>query len=97
MLLLQVRDAAGMIGVMMCHQDVGEAPSFFGERGFDRGCFRCVDRRRAPGRRIVQQNAVIVLEAEENMRLGRHGWLATPAWRRQATTALRYSMRNLPI
>jgi len=40
-----------------------------------------------PVSRVVQQNAVIVLQAEEKLGLGRHGWLATPAWRRQASTA----------
>ena len=64
-LLLQLRDAAGMIRVMVRHQDVGKAPTFFGERGFDRRGLGRIDCRRRAGRRVVQQNAVIVLQAEE--------------------------------
>ena len=42
------------------------------ERRFDRSGFGRVDRRCRAGLRIVQQHAVIVLEAEEEIRLRGH-------------------------
>ena len=87
MLLLQFGDAVGMIGVMMRHQDVGETPPALGERSLDRRGLGCIDGGRGPGRGIMEQDAVIVLEAGKQVSFGWHNWLATPAWHRQATTA----------
>jgi len=85
-LLLQRRNAGGVIAMMVCHQDIGEPPSGVGESLVDGRGLRRIDGGRGAGRRIVQQNAVIVLQAQEEVGFGRHGWLATPARRRQAST-----------
>ena|SRR5687767_6152600 len=86
MLLLQFRDAVGMIRMMVRDQDVGEAPAFLGQSRFDRRCLGRVDGSRGPGRGIMQKDAVVVFEAGEQVGFGWHNWLATPAWRRQAST-----------
>ena len=92
--LLQLGDAAGMIGVVMRHQNIGEAPAFLGERGIDRAGLGRIDRRRRPGRGVVQQDAVIVFQAGEEMGFGWHSSLAPPAWQRQAIMAVRWKSKN---
>ena len=65
MMLFQFGDAGGVIAVMMSDEDVGQAPTGFGESGLDRGRFRRVDGGRRPARRIVEENAEIVLQTGE--------------------------------
>ena len=74
--LLQLGDAAGVVGVVMRHQDVGELPAGGLQRGLDGRRLRRVDRRGRAARRIVDQHAVIVLQAAEQLGLGRHVVLA---------------------
>ena len=76
-----------MVGVMMRDQDVGQAPAAFRQRSHHGRGFRRVDGGGRTRGGVVQQNAVIVFEADEEMGLGRHSWLATPAWALQASTA----------
>src|SRR3954453_5909488 len=80
---------------MVGHQNVGEPPPCVGQSLVDGFGLGRIDRGRRTGRRVVQQNAVIVLQAGEEGGLGRHGWLATPAGRRQASTAFIDVIRNL--
>ena len=81
--LLELLDAAGVIVVMVGHQDVGEAPAGGPQRGFHRGRFRRIDGRRRAACGIVEEDAEIVLEAEEELGLGGHGaeLLRCWAWR----------------
>ena len=72
--LLQRRDAVGVVGVMMRHQDVGELPAVGLQRGLDRRGFRRVDRGGGAGRRVVEQHAVIVLQAAETAWFRRACW-----------------------
>ena len=58
--------------MVMRDQDIGEPPAGGLERGFDRGGFRRINRRGRAASRIVQEHAVIVLEAEKQMDLGGH-------------------------
>ena len=71
--LLERRDAAGVVGVMMRDQDVGELPAGGLERGLDRRRLRRVDRGGRAGRGVVQQHAVIVLQALKQLGFGGHG------------------------
>jgi hypothetical protein len=71
-LLLQFGDAAGMVAVMVGHQDVGELPAGLLQRGLDGRGFRRVDRRGCAARRVVDQHAVIVVQAAEQLGLGGH-------------------------
>jgi len=87
MFLLQLGNPAGMVAVMMRHQDVGEAPTFLGERRIDRAGLGRIDCCRRAGRWVVQQDAVIVFQAGEEVGFGWHSSLAPPAWQRQAITA----------
>ena len=72
--LLQLRDAAGVIVVMMGHQDVGELPAGRLQRGLDRRRLGRVDRGGRAACGIVHQHAEIVLEAEKQAGLAR-AWL----------------------
>ena len=72
MALLEFSDAAGVIRVMMGHENVGEPPARRFQRCLDRCCLGRVDRRGRAAFGIVQQHAEIVLEAGEEMDLRRH-------------------------
>jgi hypothetical protein len=65
MALFQCRDAVGVIGMVMRHQNVGEFPAGALQCVLDCAGFRCIDRCRRAARRIVQQNSIIVLQANE--------------------------------
>ena len=69
---LQLFDAAGVVVVMVRHQDVGEFPAGRLQRRLDRRGLGRVDRRGGAGRRIVDQHAVIVGQAAEQVRLRGH-------------------------
>ena len=70
--LLELGDPAGVVAVMMRHQNVGEPPAGLLQRRLDGGGLGGIDRRRRPVRGVVKQDAVIVLEAREEVDLGRH-------------------------
>ena len=57
---------------MMRHQNVGELPAGFRQRGFDRRGFRSVDRGGRATLRIVEQNAEIIFQTEKKIGLCRH-------------------------
>ena len=65
-------DAGGVIGVMMGHEDIREPPAGLFQRGLDRRRLRRIDGCRRAARRVVQQDAVIVLEAGEEIGLRGH-------------------------
>ena len=70
--LLEFRDAAGVVGMMMGHEDIGEPPAGRFQRRLDRRGLGRVDRRGRAAFGIVQEHAEIVLEAGEEMDLRRH-------------------------
>ena len=63
----------GMVAMMMGDQDVGQFPARRRQCRLDRRGFRRVDCRSGAARRIVDQHAVIVLEAEEQTDLSVRG------------------------
>ena len=69
---LELGHAAGVIGVVMGDQDVGELPAGCPQGGFDRPRLGCVDRGGRAGRRVVHQHAEIIAEASKQVRLGGH-------------------------
>ena len=71
--LLQFGNAAGVIAMMVGDENVGELPAGFLQRGLDGRCLRRIDRRRRAGCRIVYEDAVIILQAAEQMGLRGHG------------------------
>jgi hypothetical protein len=71
-LLLQRLDAAGMIGVMVRDQDVGQPPSGSLQGLLDSGRVGCVDGGCGATGRIVKKDAVIVLQAKEQMSFSWH-------------------------
>jgi len=64
-LLLELRNAGGVVGMMMRDQNVGQPPSGHLERLRDRRRFRRIDGGGCSACRIVQQHTEIVLEAEK--------------------------------
>jgi hypothetical protein len=62
-LLLQLGDAANVVAVMVGHQDVGQLPAFLLQRLDDGGGLRRIDRRGGLRCRIMNEIAVIVVEA----------------------------------
>src|SRR5262249_46930517 len=80
MALLQFGDAAGVVAVVMRHEDVGELPAGLLERSLDRRRFGRVDGGGGAARLVVHEHAVIVLQATEEMSFRRHaGTLQEPA------------------
>ncbi len=71
--LLELLDAAGVIVMMMGHQNVGEPPAGGPQRRLDGGRFRRIDGRGRAAFGIMQEDAEIVLEAREKLGLGGHG------------------------
>src|SRR5262249_49454598 len=70
---LELGDAAGVVGMMVRHQDVGELPAHLGQRSLDRRGLRRIDRRGGAALGVMQQHAVIVLQAGKQMSLRMHG------------------------
>ena len=58
---LELADAGGVVGVMVCHQDIGQPPTGLFQRRLDRGGFGSVNCGSGAALRIVKQNAEIVL------------------------------------
>src|SRR5215216_8209593 len=79
--LLQVRNAAGMIAMMMGDENVGELPAGLVECRLDRPRFRSINSCRRSARLVMDENAVIVLQAEKKMGFRGHGQEATGARR----------------
>ncbi len=77
-LRLQRFVTGGMVAVMMCSEDVREAPSLSGKRGPDRLGFRSIDRGGDAMRGIVDENAEIILAAEKLMDIERGHRAITP-------------------
>src|SRR5262249_20857104 len=71
--ILQRSDAAGVIAVVMRHQDVAELPAGLVQCRLDRPRLRGIDRGGRPARRVGDEDTVIVLQAEEQVRLCGHG------------------------
>jgi hypothetical protein len=71
-LLLQLRNSASVVGVMMRHQDVVERPAGGLQCGFDGRGFGRVDRGGAAGLGVADQDPVIVLQAREQFDFGWH-------------------------
>ena len=69
---LQLRDAAGVVAVMVRHQDVGQAPAGPLQRRFDRRRLGRIDRRCRAASGIVDEHAEIVGEAAEEVCLYGH-------------------------
>ena len=69
---LQLRDAAGVVAVMVRHQDVGQPPAGPLERRFDRRRLGRIDRGGRAACRIVDEHAEIVGEADEEVGLYGH-------------------------
>src|SRR5262249_25016914 len=70
---LQLANAAGVVPVMMGDQDIAELPAGLAQRGFDRSGLGGAARGRGPAPLIVDDHAVIVLQAQEQMGFRRHG------------------------
>ena len=70
--LLELRDAGGVVAVMVGDEDVGQLPAAGSERGLDGRRLRGVDGGGGAGRGIVDEDAVIVLEAEKQPGLRSH-------------------------
>ena len=83
----QRRQALDVVGVMMGDERVGERPALRLGRGDDRLPVRRVDRGGRAGGGIVDQDAVIVLQAQELTHMGGHGRLV--GFRREAAFAPR--------
>ena len=83
-LRFEFADAGGVIGVVMGDQNIGEPPAGFFQRRLDRSGFRRVDRRRGAALRVVDQHAEIILQAGEQIGLGRH---VSPSFRGAAFPA----------
>ena len=64
---LQLRDAAGVVAMMVRHQDVGQAPPGPLERRFDRRRLGRIDRGGRAASGIVDEHAEIVGEAAEEV------------------------------
>jgi hypothetical protein len=73
MALLQFDDAGSVVAVMMGDENIGQPPAALGERGVDCARLRRIDRGRRSGRRIMDEDAVIVPQAQEKVILRRHG------------------------
>ena len=71
--LLELLDAAGVIVMMVGHQNVREPPALGLQRRLHRGRFRRIDCGGCAAFGIVEKDAEIVLEAEEELGLGGHG------------------------
>src|SRR5260370_28472084 len=71
--LLQFADPGGVVAMMMGYQNVGQSPARRRQCRLDRRGFRRVDCRSGAARRIVDEDAVIVLEAEEKAGLSLRG------------------------
>ena len=71
--VLQRRDAAGVVGVMVGDQDIGELPAGGLERGLDRRRLGRVDGGGRAALRVMQQHPVIVLQAEKQAGFRGHG------------------------
>ena len=69
---LQLRDAAGVIAMMVRHQDVGQAPAGPLERRFDRRRLGRIDRGGRAACGIMDEHAEIVGEAAEEVCLYGH-------------------------
>src|SRR5262249_28793450 len=78
MVLLQRRDASCVVGMMVGDENVGEPPSPLGERGLHCSSLGSIDCRRSARFGIVQEYAIIVLQAGKEMDLSRHGRLSRP-------------------
>jgi hypothetical protein len=70
--LLEFSDAAGVIGVMMGDENVGEPPAGRLQCVLDRRGLRRIDRRGRASFGIMQEHAVIVLEAQKQTGLRGH-------------------------
>ena len=70
--LLELGDAGGVVAVMMGDEDIGQLPAGRRERGLDGRRLRRVDGGGGAGRGIVDEDAVIVLEAEKQPGLRSH-------------------------
>ena len=72
MALLEFRDAAGVIGVVMGDEDVGELPAGRLQRGFDRRGLGRIDCRGRARFGVVHEHAIIVREAGKEVDLRGH-------------------------
>ena len=71
--VVDLRDFYGhQLGVVMRHQDVGELPAGAPQGGFHRRRLRRVDRRGRTTLWVVNEHAVIVLQAAEQFGFSRH-------------------------
>ena len=88
MAALELGNAAGVIGVMMRDENIGEPPARRLDCRFDRRGLRRVDRGGAAGFCIVQQDAIVVLETEEQASLCGHKTHSVVTWGRQRGSPL---------
>ena len=71
--LLEFLDAAGVVVMMVRHEDIGQGPAGRFSAASTGAGLRRIDRGGRAGGGIVQQHAEIVLEAHEEMDLCWHG------------------------
>src|SRR5262249_16081520 len=88
---LQLGDRLDMIGVMMGDEHAGQAPTAVGERGEDWRGFWRVNAGARPGRRVMQEDAIIVRQAKELTRLRRQGGSLQNAMARRPDPPVRKS------
>ena len=70
--LLQHAGALNVIGVMMREEEMGQCPAARRGLGRDRRAIRRVDARRGAARRIVDQQAKVVVQTDKLRHLDRH-------------------------
>ena len=72
MMSFEFGDPAGVVGMMMGHENIAEAPAGRFQCRLDRRSLGRIDRRGRAASGIVQEHAEIILEAGEEMDLRRH-------------------------
>src|SRR5436190_17658165 len=75
----ELGNAAGVVGVVMGDEDVGELPAFRAQGSLDRSRLGSIDGGRGTGRAVVEKDAVIILQTGKKLSLCGH-WQMFRGW-----------------